>query len=103
MLEPLRTGDAMEALVADVPGAWELFAERPLGESLRERFDDGLVRGVVATDGLIGTFADVDDPGLAQTSCFLWHLIGGPWRVPVGGMGAVSRALVRAEARAAAR
>src|SRR4051794_3999031 len=34
VLEPLRTPDEMEALVADIAGAWELFAERPLGESL---------------------------------------------------------------------
>ena len=102
VLEPLRTSDDIEALVGDIAGAFELFAQRPLGESLRDWFDDGLVRGVVATDGLIGTFADLDDPGLAQTACFLWHLIGGPWRVPVGGMGAVSRALVKAATDAGA-
>ncbi|MEA2480798.1 MAG: hypothetical protein QOJ07_2720, partial [Thermoleophilaceae bacterium] len=102
LVAPLPARDDVRALVADLPGAWELFAERPLGESLRERFDDGLVRGVVATDGLIGTFADLDEPTLRQNACFLWHLIGGPWRVPVGGMGALTRALARVATAAGA-
>jgi phytoene dehydrogenase-like protein len=54
------------------------------------------VRGVVATDGLIGTFASLDDPSLVQNRCFLYHVIGGAWRVPVGGMGAIAGALERA-------
>jgi phytoene dehydrogenase-like protein len=44
----------------------------------------------------------VDDPSLRQNRCFLWHVIGGPWRVPVGGMGAVAAALADAAARAGA-
>ena len=52
------------------------------------------MRGVVATDALIGTFADAaTTPSLVQNRCFLYHLIGngtGEWRVPVGGMGAVT-------------
>jgi phytoene dehydrogenase-like protein len=58
-----------------------------------------LVRGVVATDALIGTFARLDDASLLQNVCFLYHLIGGgvgDWHVPVGGMGAVSAALAAA-------
>ncbi len=54
------------------------------------------MRGVVATDALIGTFARLDDPSLQQNICFLYHVIGGGdggWHVPVGGMGAVSAAL----------
>jgi len=57
------------------------------------------VRGVMATDALIGTFARVDDPSLAQNICFLYHLLGGgtgDWDVPIGGMGAVSGALAAA-------
>ena len=57
------------------------------------------MRGVVATDALIGTFARLDDPSLLQNVCFLYHLIGGgvgDWHVPVGGMGAVSAALAAA-------
>ena len=64
----------------------------------RPRFADDTVRGVVATDALIGTFASLHDPSLIQNRCFLYHLIGngtGEWRVPVGGMGAVTDALAR--------
>ena len=53
------------------------------------------------TDALIGTFASLHDPSLVQNRCFLYHLIGngtGEWRVPVGGMGAVTDALARAAA-----
>jgi phytoene dehydrogenase-like protein len=73
----------------------DAIADRPLGELLRERWDDPVVRGVVGTDGLIGTFASLDDPSLRQNRCYLWHVVGGAWRVPVGGMGAITDELVR--------
>ena len=60
---------------------------------------------MVATDALIGTFASMHDPSLVQNRCFLYHLIGngtGEWRVPVGGMGAVTDALRRAATEAGA-
>jgi phytoene dehydrogenase-like protein len=98
--EQLPSRDEARALLNDVPGAWEALAERPLGETLEERFEGDLVRGVVATDGLIGTFASLHDESLAQNRCFLYHVVGGAWRVPVGGMGAIAAALERA-ARAA--
>jgi phytoene dehydrogenase-like protein len=97
--EPLPAPADARRLLGD---AWELLAGRPLGETLRERFGHPLVRGVVATDGLIGTFASLDDPSLAQNRCFLWHVAGGPWRVPVGGMGALSAALAQAARSAGA-
>src|SRR3954468_11268099 len=100
LTEPVPSRDEIRRLLAAVPGAWETFAERPLGETLNERFCHGLVRGVISTDALIGTFARVDEPTLRQNACFLWHVIGGPWRVPVGGMGAVTDALARAAAGA---
>src|SRR3984957_1117478 len=81
------------------PVLWRELTERPLGEALEKRFRDETVRGVVATDALIGTFARMDDPSLVQNRCFLYHLIGngtGEWRVPVGGMGAVTGALASA-------
>jgi phytoene dehydrogenase-like protein len=99
LTEPLPSRDHARALCGD---AWSLLAERPLGESLRERFEHPLVRGVIATDGLIGTFASLDDASLAQNRCFLWHVIGGPWRVPVGGMGALTDALAAAARSAGA-
>lgn len=97
--KPLPTRAEALALLGDA--RW--LAERPLGEVLAERFADELVSGMVSTDGLIGTLADVDDASLRQNRCFLYHVVGngdGRWRVPVGGMGAVSSALEDA-ARAA--
>ena len=63
------------------------------------------MRGIVATDALIGTFADMRGSDLRQNVCFLYHLIGGgtgDWDVPVGGMGAVTDALARAATAAGA-
>ena len=73
--------------------AWEALVERPLGEVLREYFEDDFERGIVATDALIGTFAGLEDESLRQNRCFLYHVIGngtGDWDVPVGGMGALT-------------
>jgi phytoene dehydrogenase-like protein len=52
----------------------------------------------VLTDALIGTFAAAHEPDLRQNRCFLYHVVGngtGEWRVPVGGMGAVTAELAR--------
>ena len=75
LTEPLLSREAFAALV-DNPAAWAGLFERPLGTLLRDRFSDDLVRGIVATDALIGTFAALDDPGLRQNRCFLYHVIG---------------------------
>ncbi|MFC7876247.1 phytoene desaturase family protein [Isoptericola sp. NPDC057391] len=95
LTEPLPSRAEARALVDD-DATWRDVVERPLGEALRERFASGVVRGVVATDALIGTFAGLGDGSLAQNRCYLYHVIGGgtgDWDVPVGGMGAVSGAL----------
>jgi phytoene dehydrogenase-like protein len=87
------------------PDLWRDLVERPLGEAVERRFDDETVRGVVATDALIGTFAGMHEPSLIQNRCFLYHLIGngtGEWRVPVGGMGAVTGALAASARKAGA-
>ena len=103
LTEPLMSAREMAAgLDADV---WSALVEHPLGELIERRFTDDLVRGVVATDALIGTFASLHDPSLSQNRCFLYHLIGngsGEWRVPVGGMGAVADALAAAASAAGA-
>lgn len=102
MTEPLPTREALRAAVDD-DEAWEALFERPLGEEIEKRFADDLVRGVVLTDALIGTFSGAHDPSLSQNRCFLYHVIGGgtgDWDVPVGGMGAVTDALA-GSARAA--
>ena len=95
LTEPLPRKEELRARVGDEQ-AWSALFERPLGETLTERFTDDTVRGVVLTDGLIGTFAAAGDPGLKQNRCLLYHVIGngtGDWDVPVGGMGAVTGSL----------
>jgi phytoene dehydrogenase-like protein len=103
LLEPLRTSREMRELVA--APTWDHLVENPLGAVIEDRFADDTVRGVVATDALIGTFADMNDTSLVQNRCFLYHLVGngtGEWRVPVGGMGAVTDALAVAARNAGA-
>jgi phytoene dehydrogenase-like protein len=97
-LAPLPTRAEARALL----GAAAWLMDQPLGEVLDAAFADELVSGMVSTDGLIGTLADVHAPDLRQNVCFLYHLVGGPWRVPVGGMGAVTMALSRAAMEAGA-
>ncbi|MEQ4500535.1 phytoene desaturase family protein [Nocardioides kribbensis] len=103
LLEPLPGERALRDRVD--PDIWRDLVERPLGEAVERRFRDDTVRGVVATDALIGTFASLHDPSRVQNRCFLYHLIGngtGEWRVPVGGMGAMTDALAAAAGRAGA-
>ncbi len=101
LLQPLpHIGDIRDQVELAI---WTDLVDEPLAEAIERRFSHDLVRGVVATDALIGTFASLRDASLIQNRCFLYHLIGngtGEWRVPVGGMGAVTDELERA-ARAA--
>ena len=86
MLGPLPTRSELRAAVSHP--IWDALIEKPIGEVIEERFKNDLVRGVVLTDGLIGTFANAHD--FAANRCFLYHLVGnstGEWRVPKGGMG----------------
>lgn len=95
MLQPLKSAQKLKEEIG-LPHTWNYLMERPIGEVIRERFSDDLVRGVVLTDGLIGTFVSADD--LQANRCFLYHLIGngtGQWRVPQGGMGALVTELKR--------
>jgi phytoene dehydrogenase-like protein len=105
LCEPLPTRSEARRLVGD-DTVWNQFFEAPLGASITDRFSSDLVRGVVATDGLIGTFTSADAADLAANRCFLYHVIGnetGDWDVPIGGMGAVSGELEKAARRAGAR
>lgn len=101
LLGPLPAEEQIRVAVPD--GVWHDLITRPLGEALERRFSSDLVRGVVATDALIGTFASLRETSLVQNRCFLYHVIGGPWRVPVGGMGAVSAELRRVAVEAGVR
>ncbi|MFF5184575.1 phytoene desaturase family protein [Streptomyces sp. NPDC000345] len=98
LTEPLPTRDELRRRVDDEE-AWRALFEEPIGVAVEENFTDDLVRGVVLTDALIGTFADAHDASLRQNRCFLYHVIGGgtgAWDVPVGGMGALTDALAAA-------
>ncbi|MET8979676.1 NAD(P)/FAD-dependent oxidoreductase [Streptomyces sp. NPDC004539] len=104
LTEPLPTREELRRRVGDEE-AWRALFEEPVGAAIEERFADDLVRGVVLTDALIGTFAGAHDPSLAQNRCFLYHVIGGgtgAWDVPVGGMGALTDALATAAREAGA-
>jgi phytoene dehydrogenase-like protein len=104
LIEPLRTREqARRHVVAasdpDAAAAWRAMIDEPIGHAIADAVGNDLVRGVIATDALIGTFARVDDPSLRQNICFLYHVLGGgtgDWDVPVGGMGSVTAALATA-------
>ncbi len=99
---PLPTRSEARAALGD-DALWDAVFERPIGEFVESRVDDDLVRGVVLTDALIGTFAGAHQEDLQQNKCFLYHVIGGgtgDWDVPIGGMGTVTTQLAAA-ARAA--
>ena len=95
MLHPLKSRSELKAEI-NMPEVWDYLMERPIGEVIEERFKDDLVRGVVLTDALIGTFSSAFE--MQANICFLYHLIGngtGEWKVPRGGMGALVKELVR--------
>ncbi|MGO9653844.1 phytoene desaturase family protein [Mycobacterium sp.] len=110
LLEPLRTREQVRQEVVgsgdpEAAAAWRAMIDRPIGSAIADAIGNDLVRGVVATDAVIGTFARLDDPSLQQNVCFLYHLLGGgvgEWHVPVGGMGSVSAALAAAAVRCGA-
>lgn len=101
LLEPLRTRAGARRQVVGfgdrrAAAAWQAVIEEPIGHAITDAVSNDVVRGVIATDALIGTFARLDDPSLMQNVCFLYHVLGGgtgDWDVPVGGMGAVTTAL----------
>lgn len=102
--EPLMTRSETRRMLGD-DSLWNDLIEQPIGSTIERSFVNDLVRGVVLTDGLIGTFAPAVDSSLAANRCFLYHVIGGgtgDWDVPIGGMGAVSSALSAAARRAGA-
>jgi phytoene dehydrogenase-like protein len=108
MLEPLVSKEDMARLfkVDEISReAWRGLVEEPLGTAIERYIQNDLVRGLVFTDAKIGVFTYPHDPSLVQNRCFLYHLIGnktGEWKVPVGGMGAVSSELERAGRKAGA-
>ncbi|BBY41058.1 hypothetical protein MMAN_51920 [Mycobacterium mantenii] len=107
LLEPLHTREGSRRHVVEggdrrAAAAWQAVIEEPIGHAIVDAVRNDVVRGVIATDALIGTFARLDDPSLTQNVCFLYHVLGGgsgDWDVPIGGMGAVTAALAAAAVR----
>jgi phytoene dehydrogenase-like protein len=97
MTEPLMSKPEMQNLIGN-DELWKDIFETPLGNLIEKTFENDVVRGIVLTDALIGTFADSNDKSLLQNKCFLYHVIGngtGDWDVPVGGMGAFVDSLIK--------
>ena len=108
MLEPLVSREEMARRfnVDEISReAWRSLVEEPLGNAIERYLRNDLVRGLVlhrCEDRRLHTSAR---RSLLQNRCFLYHLIGnktGEWKVPVGGMGAVSSELERAARKAGA-
>lgn len=95
MLEPLLTRSEAKARIG-MDKVWDYLIEKPIGEEIERRFRSDVVKGVVLTDALIGTFVSAHD--IQANKCFLYHLIGngtGEWKVPEGGMGKIVLELER--------
>jgi len=94
-LQPLLTRSEMKTHIGQ-DKTWEFLVEKPMSEVINTKFKNDLVRGVVLTDALIGTF--VSAQSIQSNICFLYHLMGngtGEWKVPRGGMGALVKELER--------
>ncbi|HET9650022.1 MAG TPA: NAD(P)/FAD-dependent oxidoreductase [Microlunatus sp.] len=97
LTEPLPAEHQLRAAYGD-DQLWDALTRHPIGNLIEATLADDLVRGVVLTDALIGTFAPAHDTTLVQNRCFAYHVIGnatGEWKVPVGGMGRVASELQR--------
>jgi phytoene dehydrogenase-like protein len=94
-LEPLPTREELKKHI-DLDPIWQYLMEEPIGKVISERFKNDLIKGVILTDALIGTF--VSAFSMQANICFLYHLIGngtGEWKVPEGGMGTLVQELHR--------
>jgi phytoene dehydrogenase-like protein len=99
MLDPLKSRSQFQLRLttADEREAWTSFVDEPLGNVIERHATHDVLRGLLMTDGKIGVFTHPHDPSLLQNRCFLYHVIGngtGEWRVPVGGMQSLVRALI---------
>lgn len=95
MLKPLPTRLEIKKEIG-LDHVWNDLIENPIGEAITRYFKNDIVRGIVLTDALIGTFTSAFS--LQANICFLYHLIGngnGEWKVPQGGMGALVKELER--------
>lgn len=94
LLEPLPTRRTMAARLG--AETWRVLAEEPIGATIEKELSDDAVRGIAATDAVLGTFADLHGADLMQNRTFLLNTVANgarEWRVPIGGMGALATAL----------
>ncbi len=97
LTQPLPDESVLRVAFGD-DQVWDALTRRPIGNLIEASLANDVVRGVVLTDALIGTFARAHDTSLQQNVCFTYHVIGGgtgEWKVPVGGMGRVAAELER--------
>ncbi len=100
LLSPLPTKKELKSKLKtkDEKLAWEVFVEQPLGNILEKLLKNDALRGLVFTDAKVGVHTYPSDATLLQNKTFIYHIIGngtGEWRVPNGGMGALTRELKR--------
>src|SRR5207344_2367199 len=82
LLKALPTRSQLKGQV-NLANVWDYLIENPIGEVITDTFKSDIVRGVVLTDALIGTY--VSAFSMQANKCFLYHLIGngnGEWKVP---------------------
>jgi phytoene dehydrogenase-like protein len=86
--------DMSQRQVADITKLFTMSA----ADLLSEWFESDEVRGLMACDGIIGTWAGPEEPGTAYV--LMHHCVGdlgdgqvSAWGYPEGGMGAVARAI----------
>ncbi|MDX6325322.1 MAG: hypothetical protein QOK15_1676 [Nocardioidaceae bacterium] len=94
MLDPLPSKQLMAARLG--PETWRMLAEEPIGATIEKHMFDDTVRGLAAADAVVGTFADLRSADLEPNRSFLLNAVANgarEWRVPVGGMGALSAAI----------
>ncbi len=97
LLEPLVDEEVLRRRLGD-DRIWDALVRTPVLDTVEATFADDLVRGIVLTDALIGTFTDGRDADGLGNRCFWYHVVGngdGDWKVPVGGMGALVAELTR--------
>src|SRR5437867_1669534 len=100
LLEQARTGWKMRGLgVRGVADVTRLFS-MSVTDLLDDWFESDAIKGMLAVNGVIGTWAGPDEPGTAYV--MLHHSIGdvgdghlGSWGFQEGGMGAVSDSIRR--------
>jgi phytoene dehydrogenase-like protein len=95
LLKPLASRSELKREIG-LARVWDWLVENPIGDVITDTFRHDLVRGVVLTDALIGTYASAFS--MQANKCFLYHIIGngtGEWKVPEGGMGRLVEELER--------